>query len=212
MAAEIEAFGWMRNAAGHKRKPDAGASAGDEILMRQSQDASHVAPIERLGERDETSGAKYALKPVRGKVRRTSRKVQGIHALVRVGSAAMPAPFAFVADKRRPFHAVLSAPISRFALANPRKSPLSQLPCIITSPRFRVRSCPIRTFPAMKRVTDLLCLTPSIYPPRHVDGNAHKRPKGSQRLEAHLSGSGGSRPARHGAAGSVIGRFGGCRC
>jgi hypothetical protein len=43
MAAEIKASGLMTNAAGHEQKPDAGASAGDETLMRLSQDASHAA-------------------------------------------------------------------------------------------------------------------------------------------------------------------------
>lgn len=51
MAAESQAFGRKRNAAGQERKPDAGASAGDETLMRQSHDASRVTPIARLGER-----------------------------------------------------------------------------------------------------------------------------------------------------------------
>lgn len=47
MAAKIEAFGRMRIAAGQERKPDAGASAGDETLMRKLRDASRMTPIER---------------------------------------------------------------------------------------------------------------------------------------------------------------------
>ena len=60
--------------------------------------ASRKTPIARLGEQGQTSGAKYALKPARRKVRQKSRTEQGVHTPVRVGSAAMPAPFALRID------------------------------------------------------------------------------------------------------------------
>jgi hypothetical protein len=51
MAAEIEAFGRMRNAAGQERKPDAGASAGDETPMR-----SRMTQVARHQSQDWASG------------------------------------------------------------------------------------------------------------------------------------------------------------
>lgn len=89
MAAGTGDCGLRDNAAGQDRKPDAGASAGDE---------TQHTPVARPGEQGQTSGAKCALTQMRWKVCRIPRQSRSSHALVRVGSTAMSAPFALGAD------------------------------------------------------------------------------------------------------------------
>lgn len=91
--------GRSKDASGQERKPDAGASAGEQSRCEGSQDRTR---------RGQTSGAKHAPpKQARRKVRRKSARPNGqaerdVHTPVRVGSAAMPAPFALGLPLRLP--------------------------------------------------------------------------------------------------------------
>ena len=109
-AANIGDFGLRKGAAGQKRKPDAGASAGDKSLAR---------PAARQGsERLDIGRQAYpGAKDAEGSP--DASRARGVHALVRVGSAAMPAPFALGIAACRP----LPRRPETSARATPSRSP-----------------------------------------------------------------------------------------
>jgi hypothetical protein len=132
-----EPSGEGTGAAGQERKPDAGASAGDETSLW---------PVARPCERGQTSGAKHAPAEARGKARRNSRQGWSIHTPVRVGSAGMPAPFAFCAAPMPPPSA-RTAPESNRTNCAPTAPPRAPL-------RQRFAAFPARLVPQRRPLSD----------------------------------------------------------
>ena len=85
MAADSTAFGRVQIAAGQERKPDAGASAGDKSL---------VGPVARQVSERLDIGRQAWLRADEAEGSPDASRARVIHTPVRVGSAAMPAPFA----------------------------------------------------------------------------------------------------------------------
>jgi hypothetical protein len=85
-AARIRGLRPEKDASGRERKPDAGASAGDETL---------AGPVARPGSERLDIGRQVCPEASAAEGSPDAAEARDVHALVRVGSAAMPAPFAF---------------------------------------------------------------------------------------------------------------------
>lgn len=141
-AANIGDFGLREGAAGQERKPDAGASAGDKSLARPAaRPGSERLDIGRQAwpHADDAEGSPDAT------------RARVIHTPVRVGSAAMPAPFALTDRFSSPFQRLTCLYHSR---ADHNRT---GLPRVAAPSRGFCRACRRPFHPQAKLISPHLC-------------------------------------------------------
>ena len=143
----------------------------------------------------------------RSKVRRRSRQKQHIHTPVRVGSAAMPAPFALWNHKKAQLEGQFGCHMIESHGARPAQNPRCVQLFPNASSHLWSDSCRGWWLVAMKYQPSLLLAGTPNYPPRDAKIRAHIG------LRAHRASIGrGCRIARPGTDRCFVSRCAGCRC